>query len=90
MSIGRSVLGVVLFVALIVGIRWGGNALLQRVLQEVQNPKKNWWGDGPNPVTTSPLQGMDFKVQPIDVQKFNQGFLYQPQAGQSHSTTRSR
>jgi hypothetical protein len=83
MSIGRNVLGVVLFVAVILGMRWGGNALLEHVVKEAQNPSKSWWGSGPNPVTASPLQGADFKVQPIDMQKFNQGFLYQPPGGQN-------
>jgi hypothetical protein len=88
MSIGRSVLGLVLFVAVILGLRWGGNALLQHVVKEVQNPSKPWWGDGPNPVTSSPLQGMDFKVQPIDIQKFNQGHLYQPPGSQGQAGRR--
>jgi hypothetical protein len=90
MSIGRSVLGVALFVAVILGMRWGGNALLQHVMHEVQNPKKPWWGDGPNPVTASPLQGVDFKVQPIDMQKFNDGFLYKPTSGASQPSRRGQ
>ncbi len=79
MSIGRTTLSLVLFVAVILGIRWGGNALLQKVITDVKNPKDNWWGKGDNPFQAKPVAGLDFNVHPLDMQKFNEGYLYKPQ-----------
>lgn len=75
MAIGRTVLAVVLFMAVIFGMRWAGNALVQKVISDVKNPKDNWWGKGENPFQGKPL---DIKIEPLDMEKFNQGYLYKP------------
>ena len=75
MSIGRTVGEIVLFMAVIFGMRWGGNALLQKVISEVKNSKDNSWGKADNPFQAKPL---DIKIEPLDMQKFNQGYLYKP------------
>ena len=87
MSIGRTTLGVVLFLAVILGVRWGGNALLQKVIRDATS-SKDPWGAGTNPVAGKPITGFDFNRQPFDIQKFNDGFLYKPQAVERDSDNR--
>ena len=87
MSIGRATLGVVLFIAVMLGMRWGANALVQKVVRDAKNAKDPW-GNDTNPVASTPITGFDFKNQSFDIQKFNDGFLYKPQGMDQDSNRR--
>jgi hypothetical protein len=71
------VLGVALFLLVILAYRWGINAVVQKAIRESQNTKKARSG-GSNPFDGKPITGFGPKIEPLDMQRFQEGFLYKP------------
>jgi hypothetical protein len=89
MTLSRSVLGVALFLLVILAYRWGINAVVQKAIRESQNTK-NAWSGGSNPFDGKPITGFGPKIEPLDMQRFQEGFLYKPSENGPWSDRRDR
>lgn len=77
MSISRSTLSVAVFLLVILAYRWGINVVVQKAIGQSQDTKTPW-SAGLFPFSGKPVTGFGPAIQPLDMQKFQEGFLYKP------------
>jgi hypothetical protein len=86
MMIVRSVFGVALFLAVIVGIRWGADALVRKAIRQSQDSKITWGGSNDFAKPAFDWQDPKFKLQP----GWQDGMLYRPSDNDSGPKYRVR
>jgi hypothetical protein len=89
MNITRSTLSVAVFLLVILAFRWGVNVVVQKAIDQSQDTK-NPWGAGLLPFSGKPITGFGLAIQPLDMQKFQNGFLYKPNENGPSSERRGR
>ena len=88
MNISRSTLSVAVFLLVILDYSWGINVVVQKAIGQSQDTK-NPWSAGLLP-SSGPITGFGPAIQPLDVQKFQDGFLYKPNENGPGSDRRGR